>query len=72
MTWSVFCLYALDTYDDSTFNEIKERVEKQMVEWRGFSRFREFNDRLIELYTASDTPDIVSLYPQILEWCKTM
>jgi len=50
MTWSVFTLYALDTFDENDFKTINERVELLMTEYRGFSKFKEFNQELVELY----------------------
>lgn len=72
MTWSVFNLYALDTFEESDFKTINERVEIQMTDWRGFSKFKEFNQKLIEFY-KNRKPDqsIVNLYPLIIDWCRT-
>ncbi|NJL77505.1 MAG: DUF4932 domain-containing protein [Saprospiraceae bacterium] len=50
MTWAVFSLYALDSFEENDFKIINERVETQMTDWRGFLRFSEFNQKMIELY----------------------
>jgi hypothetical protein len=69
MTWSVFTLYAMDTYPAADFKIINERVEMQMVNRRGFCNYKAFNKKLMELYTT--TPGrIEDLYPAMLEWCR--
>lgn len=69
MTWAVFSLYALDTYDAVTFETVNARVEKQMVEWRGFLKFREFNQKLLELYRNRPAgKKVFELYPDMLAW----
>ncbi len=71
MTWSVFNLYALDTFDENDFKIINERVEVQMADWRGFPKFRDFNQKMMELYrNKSPKQSIVDLYPAIIDWCK--
>lgn len=69
MTWAVFILYAHDTYDDETFEQIRGRVVSQMVESRKFVRFQEFSERLLQLYLER-APDqsIPTLYAGILDW----
>jgi hypothetical protein len=72
MTWSVFTLYALDTYNENDFNTINERTEAQMTKRRGFSKFKEFNRQMIDLYRSKKANEsIAALYPKILEWCKS-
>lgn len=72
MTWAVFTLYALDHYDPATFDAINQRVEKQMVVWRGFIAFKEFNQKLLELYRNRPAgKKVYELYPEILAWCAT-
>ena len=67
MTWAVFSLYALDTFGEEDFSVINERVEQQMSEWRGFSNFKSFNQKMIALY---QNQPITDLYPAILNWCE--
>ena len=72
MTWAVFLLYAHDSYDAETFKTVKERVGNQMVDGRGFVRFREFGDKLLELYLGrSEGQSIADLYPAILDWAAS-
>lgn len=72
MTWGVFSLYALDHYDKATFETINPLVEKQMVKYRGFTKFSEFNQKLLELYrNRPANKKVADLYPDILAWSKT-
>lgn len=69
MTWSVFNLYALDTYTTKNVDTIIQIVTRQM-HGRGFNRFTAFNNKLLELYKAKSKPPIDKLYEPMLEWMK--
>jgi hypothetical protein len=71
MTWSVFLLYARDTYDADTFQQVNRHVVNQMVHSRKFVHFGQFNNRLLQLSTqgASDR-SISDLYPAVLTWAE--
>jgi hypothetical protein len=72
MTWAVFVLYASDTYDEPAFRQIVDETTALMVQSRGFPRFQEFSEKLLQLYKAQTGPkSIPSLYPAILSWAKT-
>lgn len=71
MTWAVFTLYAYDTYNQEDFKIINDRTELQMTKWRGFSRFKEFNQKMLDLYKHKEkNQTIADLYPVILNWCE--
>ncbi|MBU3013081.1 DUF4932 domain-containing protein [Polaribacter vadi] len=71
MTWSVFALYALENYDSKNYEFIKNKIELQMTERRGFIKFKEFNTKVLELYEEKLANEkIKDLYPKILSWCK--
>lgn len=71
MTWAVFSLYALETFDEADFKIINARTELQMSNWRGFTRFKAFNQKMIELYNSKSADEsIADLYPKILAWCE--
>lgn len=71
MTWAVFTLYALENFDENDFTIINARTELQMSNWRGFIKFKEFNQKMIELYKNKRAEEsIANLYPKILAWCK--
>lgn len=69
MTWSVFLLYASESYTDVEYMEIKEYVENFMVNKRGFYKFEAFNHQLTGLYQSRDKGQtVVDLYPAIISW----
>jgi hypothetical protein len=69
MTWGVFTLYAKENFSNEDFEVINERVEKQMSEWRGFTKFKEFNRMLMDLYRKENN-NIETLYPNVIKWCE--
>lgn len=71
MTWSVFVLYALDTYNVDDYNVVKNQIETMMIEYRGFNNFKAFNEKMIELYKNKESNKLISdLYIEILNWCE--
>lgn len=70
MTWSVFCLYIVDTYDEATSNLVINKRETTMVDKRNFIKFKEFNQTLLKIRQENKSLNVVDLYPFILDWCK--
>ncbi|MFB9861822.1 DUF4932 domain-containing protein [Rufibacter immobilis] len=71
MTWAVFTLYAYDTYPADVFERVIERQVEFMMSRRGFTRFREFNDKLLSLYKQrKGEKRVAELYPEIIGWVK--
>lgn len=71
MTWSVFILYAMDTYQSDDFLTTKNSIENFMEEYRGFVNFSAFNEKMIELYKNKGDKRLISdLFPEILSWCE--
>ena len=65
-------IHIYDSYDAETFKTVNERVGNQMVDGRGFVRFREFGEKLLELYLGrSEGQSIADLYPAILDWAAS-
>jgi hypothetical protein len=64
MTWSLFSLYCIDNYEIGEVEKMLLIMEDQMVNDRGFIKFREFNRKLIKSY--EETKDIYSLYQTAL------
>lgn len=64
MTWSLFSLYCIDNYEKNEVEKMLLIMEDQMVNDRGFIKFREFNRKLINSY--EETKDIYSLYQTAL------
>ena len=74
MTWAVFILYLNDTADtEEFFRQVSDAVVDQMIASRQFIRFRQFSDKLLELYKQRGPSEtIVDLYPGILDWADTL
>jgi hypothetical protein len=71
MTWAVFTLYCLDTYQESDVMTYIEHMERQMEQRRGFNNFKAFNRELMRLYLLyKKSKKSYELYPEIIEWCK--
>jgi hypothetical protein len=70
MTWAVFCLYIIDTYDENTANLVINERETRMVDKRNFIKFKEFDQALIKIRQEHKNLKVVDLYPLIIEWCK--
>jgi hypothetical protein len=72
MTHAVFLLYAFDMFKQNDFLEIKKERERIMIEQRKYLRFRDFSDKLLELYQKKEpNQKVMNLYPLIIDWCKT-
>lgn len=72
MTWGVFSLYAREKFEKEDFDKLNDHLETMMAERRGFTRFKEFNRKLIELYDKrSDGQKIPDLYPEILSYMRS-
>jgi len=69
MSRAVFCLYLKENYNETFYHVVDAEVVRMMVQERGFVRFAEFKDELIELY---DNQDIESLYPKLLQWADAV
>jgi len=74
MTWAVFTLYLYDNnFSQDDFKTVNKKTEDLMADQRGFYRYREFNDKLLDLYkNREENQTVVDLYPDILDWCSTM
>ena len=70
MTWSVFCLYIIDSYDKQDADFVINERENRMVDKRNFIKFKEFNQALIKIKQDYPQLKIIELYPYILNWCK--
>jgi hypothetical protein len=71
MTWAVFSLYAYDNFRPEDFEKINKKEEDFMVNGRGFHRFREFNQFVLDCYkNRAPSQTAADLYPTIIEWLK--
>lgn len=72
MTWATFTLYLHDNFSKEDFDFINKSAEKLMIEGRRFVRFKEFNEKLLDIYLARKEGEKVSdMYPKILEWASS-
>lgn len=69
MTWAVYDLYISEFYSPNAFDSIRNTTVNSMENIRGFIKFREFEDYLINIYkNRADNEKIEDLYPQIIDW----
>lgn len=72
MTWSLFNLYAYDYYKKKDFEVINRLSEGDMIQKRGFIKFREFNKILLDLYKANKQKKISDLYQNLLQSLRAL
>jgi len=69
MNYGLVTLLYSDVFDEATFSELKAGMENNMVNGRGFLRFKEFNEELLRLYQSKKTGETVAdLYPAVIKW----
>ena len=70
MTWALYSLYCIDHFKPADRDEFIPIMEEQMGKLRGFTRFKDFNRQLMQLYTADRTIKPDELYTKMLAWSK--
>jgi hypothetical protein len=71
MNYGLVTLYYSDIFDKNTFDSLNANIEKNMTDFRGFQRFKEFNTELLRLYKSRKQGQTVAdLYPAIIEWAS--
>ena len=69
MNWALVSLRYIDYAPPSEHSKLISKMEKYQVEVRGFKKFAEFNQFLIQLYKKRREDQVVAdLYPQIAQW----
>jgi len=69
MNWGLVSLRILDTVPPEEQATLIERVERMMVNSRGFLQFRPFDTFLMDLYKSREgRTTLADLYPRIIEW----
>jgi hypothetical protein len=69
MNWGLISLYDHDLMSGADFAIAKAGVERAMVEGRGFRKFGEFNQTLVDLYlNRAPGQTVADLYPAIIAW----
>ncbi|MBE9466912.1 MAG: DUF4932 domain-containing protein [Bacteroidetes bacterium] len=71
MTWALFSLYCIDNYEKVDYEIAIKSMENNMIEGRNFIQFKNFNRKLMEIYTESSEKNIEKLYDIILDWSFT-
>ena len=71
MTWAVFTLYLYDNFDKKTF-EKRNKIETDfMVNGRGFIKYKEFNEFVLDWYIKNPNESLEKSYPEVIEWIKS-
>jgi hypothetical protein len=70
MTWSLYSLYCADTFSKEDYDKCISKVENIMVQKRGFIKFKEFNQKLLEIYSNDKNIEMIDLIKSILEWSR--
>lgn len=69
MNWALVSLRYVDYAPKEDLEALLQYRENFMVEYRGFTKFKEFNRFLIDIYIHRPQGKVVAdLYPQILKW----
>ncbi|GAB4032661.1 DUF4932 domain-containing protein [Spirosoma jeollabukense] len=69
MNYGLVTLLYNDLFDQKTAETLRSDIEKDMVDRRGFRRFKEFDQELLRLYqTRNPGQTVADLYPAIIAW----
>lgn len=68
MTFAVYSLYVYDNYPKENLSEFLPMMENQMVNDRGYIRFKDFNTTLLEKHKQNPKIKMTELYDYILNW----
>ena len=69
MNWGLVSLRYVDFAPKADLEAMLQFRDKFMVERRGFTKFKEFNRFLVDIYTKRPAGKVVAdLYPQIIQW----
>lgn len=69
MTFAIYSLYLIDNYSENDVKEYLPLLNKTMTDIRGFIKFEDFNDVLIEKYKQNKSISMPDLYVYMLDWC---
>ncbi|SEJ61988.1 protein of unknown function [Dyadobacter sp. SG02] len=71
MNWALVSLRYIDYAPPAEQEKLIASNEDMMVNFRGFRRFKEFDQFLVKIYKARKKGQTVAdLYPAIVEWCE--
>ena len=70
MTYTIFTLYLYDNFEKDTFEKRNEVETNFMVDNRGFIKYKEFNQFVLDWYLSNPNKILSELYPEIIKWIK--
>ncbi len=70
LTWGLYILYANDHFKPKTVQQMMDSVNDIMVNKRGFIKFKEYNEFLVQLYKNNRDKKIEYFYPELLDWAS--
>ncbi|WP_234645940.1 DUF4932 domain-containing protein [Dyadobacter sp. CY356] len=69
MNYGLVTLYYSDIFDKKIAENLRLAMENNMVTFRGFQKFKEFDQELLRLYqTRKPGQTVADLYPAIIAW----
>lgn len=69
MNWALVSLRYVDFAPNEDLEALLQMRENFMVNYRGFTKFKEFNRFLVDIYIKRPKGKVVAdLYPQIIQW----
>lgn len=69
MNWGLVCLRFVDYVPRNEQDRLFSIIDEKMTKRRGFLRFAEFDEFLVDLYrNRKPNQTVADLYPQIIEW----
>ncbi|WP_229216204.1 DUF4932 domain-containing protein [Dyadobacter frigoris] len=69
MNYGLVTLYYSDIFDKTISEKLRVDLEENMVSFRGFQRFKEFDQEVLRLYkTRKSGQTVADLYPEIIDW----
>ena len=69
MTFAAYTLFLSETLPEEDQEAAIQAIEDFMIDTRGFTKFREFNQELLRLYQErAEGQTVTDLYPAVLEW----
>ncbi len=68
-THSLYLLYIYDNFSAKDYELIRDRKANQMINSRGFAKFKEFHGEFLRLYKSKKQGEkLADLYPNIVDW----
>jgi hypothetical protein len=71
MTWSVFSLWACDTYDRDTFRRLV-KINRYDMHERGFPRFSAFDKALLAPVPPEQRGNVAEAWPAMVKFAREL